>query len=393
MALSVQTADALKPRATRYEVPDGRVRGLFLIVQPSGAKSWCIRYRHGGRTRKLVLGPFGPGGLDLLRARAMASERLLQVHAGRDPAGEKAAAKQGDTLRAVADRYITEHLRPHVSVGHAEETERVFKMLILPRLGSRALSEIRPADVLALMNAQTARGFPLVGNRVFIVLRAFFAWCKRVLLIQDSPCAGLRKLTPEKPRDRVLTDDELRRLWRACETIGYPFGPLVRLLMLTGARRQEVAGITWTEVDLDAATWTLPGSRTKNGREHVVHLSEPALAVLRSVPVIAGRDLLFSTTGATPVSGFSRVKRMLDKTMGHPPAWVIHDIRRTVVSGMARLGVQIAVAERAVNHVSGTLGGLVAVYQKHQFFEERRAAFDVWAAHLVTLLDARDGTK
>ena len=226
-----------------------------------------------------------------------------------------------------------------------------------------------------------------------------------------SPCAGVRKPTAETARDRVLSDDEVRWLWKACDEIGYPFGHITRLLLLTGTRREEVRALPLRELNLPDRLWTIAAARTKNGLEHEVPLSEAAVAVIEAAPRIQGRaGLLFTTTGETPVSGFSRAKRRLDASMvkmareeaaerGDDPdsiaiaPWRLHDLRRTVASGMARLGIALPVIERCLNHVSGSFAGIVGVYQRHSFADEKRAALDAWAKDVGGIISGPSDAK
>ncbi len=209
-------------------------------------------------------------------------------------------------------------------------------------------------------------------------------------MIVSNPCTDVRAPTAEKSRDRVLSDVELQAVLQACDRLNEPFGALIRLLALTAQRRDEVGQMTWREIDLDARLWTIPKERAKNGIAHEVPLSEPAVRVLANVHRITGsRGLVFTTTGETPVSGFSKVKKRLDVALPDAPSWVLHDLRRTAASGMARLGINLPVIEKVLNHTSGSFGGVAGVYQRHQFADEKRAALDAWAAHIEAIAGRR----
>jgi len=184
----------------------------------------------------------------------------------------------------------------------------------------------------------------------------------------------------------ILTDDELRALWAAADALEHPYRGFVQLLILTGQRRTEVAGLRWSEIDLGGAVWTLPASRAKNKVEHAIPLSGPAIAILRSVPRIAYSEFIFTISGRTPVRGYGIIKHRLDRLMPDIPPWVLHDIRRTVASGMAGLGINLPVIEKLLNHVSGSFGGIVGIYQRHDFAEPKRAAMDAWARHVEALV-------
>jgi integrase len=293
------------------------------------------------------------------------------------------------------ERYLAEHVRPNLKESTANEIERLGEKLILPKLRRRKLAEIAPHDIKALVAAQKARGAPMQGNKVFVTIRGFFNWTRRELLLTESPCAGLQKPEPDGTRDRVLSDHEIRWVWRACDEIGFPFGPMTKLLLLTAARREEVRGIVQRELDRDAHLWTLPGKRTKNGREHAIHVADATMAVLKAIPKIRNSaGLIFSTNGETPCSGFCRAKTRLDTLMAQYAKadgkefepWRIHDLRRTAASGMARIGIALPVIERALNHVSGSFAGIVGVYQRHEFTAEKATAFNAWAGYITRLV-------
>jgi integrase len=206
-------------------------------------------------------------------------------------------------------------------------------------------------------------------------------------VIVTNPCTDVKAPTAEKSRDRILSDDELRAILQACDQLNEPFGALIKLLTLTAQRRDEVGQMTWREVDIDARLWTIPKERAKNGIAHDVPLSDSAVKVLAGVRRIASsRGLVFTTTGETQVSGFSKAKKRLDAAVPSAPPWVLHDLRRTAASGMARLGVNLPVVEKVLNHTSGSFGGVAGVYQRHHFADEKRAALEAWAAHVETIV-------
>ncbi len=236
-------------------------------------------------------------------------------------------------------------------------------------------------------------------------VRRLFAWAVERGIIEASPAASIAAPGQEQSRDRVLADDELRAFLKACDGMREPFGPLLRLLLLTGQRREEVAAMPWSELDLASAIWRLPASRTKNKRASDVPLSEQSVMLLNGLmhrsPLVFPAQ--FSRNGHTsprPLSGFGRAKERLDKLMLEEmrktdpeatlPAWTLHDLRRTTASGMARLGIAVHVVEKLLNHVSGTFSGIVGVYQRHDFMAEKRTAAQAWANHLDSLTERRD---
>ena len=239
-----------------------------------------------------------------------------------------------------------------------------------------------------LLDKIVDRGSPVMANRTLAALRRMCGWAVERGLIEVSPCEKVKAPSAERSRDRVLSDDEVRALWAGCDAIGWPFGALFRVLLLTGQRRDEVANLRWSELDLDTGLWTLPRERAKNDQVHTVPLSAPVLAILRGLPRVG--DFVFSTNGRTPVAGFSKAKDRIDRVMaGTGPAlphWVLHDLRRTAASGMARLGITLPAIEKVLNHTSGSFGGIVGVYQRHSFADEKRHALDAFAAFVERLV-------
>lgn len=418
-ALTAKSVESVQPNGkSRREIPDARMPGLYLVVQPSGAKSWAVRYRHGGRPRKLTIGPFP--AFDLKAARDRARNALDAVDEGKDPAREKRKAKAAakvdapdrDLVPAVFSLFVDRYARPKNRSWR--EGARLLGLLPDPakpdqlmmkkggvawRWQDRRIGEVTKRDIIELLDDIVDRGASTSANRTLDALRTLFRWCSDRDMIAISPCQGVRDPSPETVRDRVLTDDELRLVWRAATAQGYPFGDLVKLLVLTGQRRQEVAGMTVDELDFVRRVWIIPAARSKNGEPHEVALSDPVAAILKSLPHIGGDGYLFTSTGLTPISGFSRSKRRLDDLMlaaakegsAHPSKvriaeWTRHDLRRTVASGMAALGVAPHIVEAVLNHKSGTIKGVAAVYNLHRYEAEKREALEAWGRHVEALV-------
>jgi len=391
--LTVRAIETAKIASARREVPDGLLTGLYLVVQPTGKRAWCVRYRHNGRSRKLTIGPWP--AVDLSAARNLGAKALRAAAEGRDPATEKkqARAMRADGIEAVASRFIELHCRRANRPRTAEETARLLKLHVLPRWRGRLVGEITRRDVLEILDLVVEAGTPIAANRTLSAVRKMFNWCVARDIITVSPCAGVKPPTPERSRDRVLTDSELRLVWQAAGAIGYPFGSAVELLILTGQRRDEVAKMEWSEVDLNARLWILPRGRVKNNQQHEVPLSDAAVAVLGEFPRI-GTRFAFTTTGECASNGYSKNKRRLDALLPPDmPPWRLHDLRRTVASGMARLGINLPVIEKVLNHSSGSFAGIVGVYQRHSFAEEKRVALNVWGRFVGGLVSEVPPTK
>ena len=387
-ALTSKTIETIKPGSVRREIPDAHMPGLYLVQQPSGAKSWAVRYRSGGRPRKHTLGAWP--AVDLKTARALGSKALRAAAEGRDPGREKAQARaKADTIATVAAQFIERHCKRSNRPRTARETQRLLDLHVLPRWRGRLVHEITRRDVLELLDRVVDSGRPIAANRVLSAVRKMFNWAVARDIIAASPCAGVKPPTAERSRDRVLSDAELCAVWLAADKVGWPFGPLVKLLALTGQRRDEVAGMTWKEVDAERRLWTLPPGRTKSNRPHEVPLSDAAIAVLESLPRIAGEYVL-TTNGTSPASGYSKGKRRLDALLPPTmPEFRLHDLRRTVASGMAGLGINLPVIEKVLNHSSGSFAGIVGVYQKHEFSDEKRHALEAWGRFVTDLVSDR----
>jgi len=384
--LTVRTVETIKPGPARQEISDRHLPGLYLIVQPSGHRSWAVRYRAGGRNRKHTLGAYP--ALDLKTARELAGKAFRAVAEGRDPGREKAQARtlQPDTVEAVAQLFVERHCLRANRPGTAAATQGLLKLHVLPRWRNRLLRDITRRDVLDLLDRVVDAGTPIAANRTFAAIRKLFNWCVARDIIAVSPCTGVKRPSAERSRDRVLSDEELRNVWRAVDQLGYPFGTLIQLLVLTGQRRGEVAGMRWSEIDVKGSLWRLPPGRVKNAKGHDVPLSRAALDILASLPRI-GETFVFTTTGVKPMGNYGWGKQRLDALL--PPdmqSWRLHDLRRTAASGMARLGVNLPTIERLLNHTSGSFRGVAGIYQRYDFAQQQREAVELWGRHMLTLI-------
>jgi len=393
----------------RREIPDGKVGGLYLIHQPSGEKSWAVRYRFGRLPKKLTLGSYP--ALDLATARRRAQEALGDVAGGKDPAAVKQASRaaaraereaEHDLVERVVDLFIERYAKP--KTRDWRETERMLNREVVARWKGRRLSALTRVHVHEMIDSILDRGALIRANRVFAQFRKLCNFAVERGIIAVSPCTGVKMPSLERSRDRVLDGAEIKLAWQAFEAIGWPFGPIGELLLLTGARLGEVSDARWAEIDLAARTWTIPASRAKNRRTHAVPLSDDAVRILEGLPRFEKSDFVFTTTGSTPVSGFSRAKRAIDRTVlqlrreeaeAHVddpaqvkplPPWRLHDIRRSVATNLQQLGVRLEVTEAVLNHVSGSRAGIVGVYQKYGFETEKRQALDAWSRRLAEIV-------
>ena len=383
--LTKSAIDALSTPKSDVIYWDSSCPGFGVKVTPKGRKVFIVLYRNGSagsKLRKYTIGPYGR--VTLHQARVAAQKVFAAKLEGRDPAAEKREAKR----RMVADRvedlleiYIAQRLSQNRSGG---EIARLLRREIGKTWNGRSIHEISKREVVEVVTAIEQRGAPIAANKTLKTIKTFLLWCVGRAVLDQSPAEGVPLPSKEVARDRVLDDQELAQVILAARQIGGPYGGIVELLALTGQRREEVAQLNWQELDVKQRIWTIPKSRTKNGKAHVVHLSDQALAVLKHVDQQG--PLVFSLLGTKPFQEFSRAKSLLDQISG-VSAWRLHDLRRTCVSGMARLGVAPHVADKILNHQAGTISGVAAVYQRHEFLAEREKALDIWGAHVGKLLN------
>ena len=381
------------PVGDRFDVVywDADLPGFGLRVLHSGARSLVVRFRIGRRQRLITLGKVAE--LEVLEARRQAKGILWQAAAGLDAQAErqarrKAAAKPtAETFGEVAVLYLE-----HGIAGRRQVTCDMRRRHLTRDwhpLHKRPLAEIGRREIAARLLELARSNGPVSANRARSSLNAFFVWAMGQGMAEANPVAGTVAPGEERARERTLTTLELRALWRATEGAG-EYNAIMRLLLLTGQRREEVAALRWDEIDFERALWVLPGTRTKNKRAHEVPLSEQVLTILHDLPRREGRALLFGQ-GSGPFSGWSQSKARLDKRMrealGTAPApWVLHDLRRTAVTGMAEIGISPHVIEAVVNHVSGHKAGVAGVYNRATYAAEKRKALQAWADHINRIL-------
>ncbi len=367
--------------------PDLELPALNLRVFASGHRSWIVRYRVGPRQRAVTLGSVAE--LSAGEARRRAREILAQVRLGRDPAAEKAKAREAAaaTFGAIAEAFLEERaaeLRP----ATLREYRRHLQIYLAPWRPLPAV-ELDRATIARRLAALAKASGAVTAARTHATLSALFSWAIRrgLLKLDANPAALAWKPEPPPARDRVLSLEELAAIWRATDPAS-DFGAIVRLLVLTGCRREEAGGMTWAELDLERGAWLLPATRTKNRRPHLVPLSPPARALLEQRPRRYGRPFVFGT-GANGFVGWSHAKARLDaalpEALGRPIApWRLHDLRRSVVTGLAEHGLAPPhIVEAIVNHASGHKAGVAGVYNRAAYEPEKRSALDRWAALLL----------
>ena len=391
-----------KANVARLKVPEGKsesivfdddLPGFGVRIRAGGKRTWIAQYRIGAKQRRMTLGTIK--ALDEGEARKSARSALSKSHLGHDPQMEKIErrAQAALTLGSVVEVYLSRaeaRLKPRSFL----EVQRHLRQHWGP-LAEQALANVRRSDVSARLASIARNNGPFAANRARAALSALFSWAIGEGLADTNPVTGTNKAIDEISRDRVLSDEELSLIWRFAG--GGAYGAIVRLLFLTGQRREEVGGILWRELRLADGVWSIDASRTKNGLAHDVPLSAPAIAILQELERRDGRVLVFGE-GAGPFQGWSNAKSALDarvqRALGEIhgdgfalKVWRLHDIRRTVATRMADLGVQPHVIEAVLNHVSGHKAGVAGVYNRASYAAEKRAALDLWARHVVALVE------
>ena len=370
-ALNAKTVESFKPSEKRYEVHDLLCPGFSLRVYPTGRKVFTVKYRYGLKQRRLPLGVYPR--LSLSQARDNALEALRLVDGGIDPAARR--RQLGMRVETICDDFIRQYARPRNRSW--KEAERILQREFVAVHGQRDIREIQRPDILELMDAAIERGAAYQANRIHSNMRKLFNWCVERGIVETSPVTGIKPPTREQARDRVLVDGVIQLLLRACANEPYPYRQFVPLLLATAQRRGEVSKMRWSEIDLDAKVWVISAELSKNGKPHVVPLNDFALSLLGEVPRFADCDWVFTTTRRAPISGFSKALRHIH-AQSKTAEWRFHDLRRTAASGMARAGIAPHVVEKVLNHISGTISGVAAVYNRYGYDAERRNALEKW---------------
>lgn len=412
-------AVAVPKEGARAYLWDDALKGFGVMVTPAGSRSYLVQYRIGGRgapTRRYTIGKHGsPWTAETARDRAvdilqMVRKKIDPVEADRAHL-QQAMASRADAERLAftpyADDFITRHVEAR-GLRSAEDIKSVFRRDLKPYFGTKSIRAIRRADIQGCLDLVCARSGS-AANKAHKWLRKMFGYAVNRGDLTSSPMEGMSPPHQEGRRQRVLRGQELALVWRAASDLGEPWSSFVHLLVLLGQRLREVAGMRWEELDLVSSTWVIPGARTKNKRDHLVPLAPMVSDILKALnagcPSKSGP--VFTTNDSTSVSGFSKLKRALDKKvherimslgtdrgeLAQMQPWVFHDLRRSVGTGCQSLGFPIEHTEAVLNHVSGKRGGLAAIYQLHDYRTEKSAALGAWARHVQGLLSEAAETK
>ena len=391
-------AKAKPPITGRAEIWDAALPGFGLRISEKGHKSWVVMYRLGGRAapkRRVTLGSYP--ALSLAKARERARDIFAQVSDGDDPAASAAIPEPIATpkFEAIAEEFIRRYAKPKNRGWRRQEADIAREFT--PHWGTKPITGIARRDVLDVLDRISDRASPMRANRYLALIRKVFTWCLERGILENSPAANIKPPGREVARDRVLSDDEIRSMWLCCDEVGHPFGAILKLLLITGQRREEVGQMRWADLDLEKGSWTIPRERSKNGVANEMPLSSLALSIINALPRFEGEALVFPARNGSgqAASGYSKAKRRLDRLMVQRrvadeipavPEWWLHDLRRTAASGMARLGVPPHVIERVLNHISGSQSGVAGIYNRYGYLPEKRHALEDWATEVEKIV-------
>lgn len=375
--LNDKKIQSMKASHKRQELWDLSLPSFGMRVSKSGQKSFFVMCRENGKQKRVSLGKYPL--VSLSEARDLARDKLRLVSQGL-PLEEK--KPELITVETVFNSFIEIYAKKKNKDW--KRTEQRLKLSLIKDCGSIDIRSVTRENINAMLDRIEARGASIQANRAHAGASKFFKWCAERGYIEDSPMRHISKPSKENPRDRVLSDDEICTIWQEAVKMRYPYGPLIQILMMTGQRKSEVSEMCWSEINLKDKVWMIPKERAKNGHSHAVPLSDQLLRILDNLPQFLHSDYVFTTTGKKPISGLGKTKSRLDSATGVKD-WIIHDIRRTVASGMARLKVPPHVVEKILNHTSGTFSGVAGVYNRYGYDDEKRAALCVWEDYVLKL--------
>lgn len=386
--LTAPTVERIKPpKSGQEEHFDLGYAGLALRVSHGGVKSFVVLYRFDGKPRRLTVGRYPE--VTLATAREAWRRTREAVASGIDPAIKRGARAYEPSMNF--EHVVREWLqRDQADTRSLPQVESAVERYVLPFWGDRRVDEIGKRDVIELIDKIVDKGYATMARRVHAYLHRFFKWAKGRDIVTVNPLADLERRGKEASRNRVLTDGELAGIWRGADAVPV-YGDAVKLLILTGARREEISALKWSEIE-DGDTIKLSGDRTKTGEPHDVYLSSVTRSLVSQLPHVGNSGHVFTTNGRGHITGWSNAKAKLDEASG-VTGWTVHDLRRTLATGLQKLGVNSQTIEAILGHVGGSRSGIVGVYQRHSFEPEARAALEAWGAHVMALVEGQKPGK
>jgi len=362
---------------------DKNLSGFGLRVTETGHKTWVLAYRREGRLRWYTIGTYPP--LSLADARELAKDKLADAQKGKDPAGEKQELREAETFKVLADRYLSEWAARHKKESSAREDKRNIERSLLPEWGNRRANQVARRDVIALVDGIAARGAAIHANRILALISKIFNFAIGKEVVEANPAHLVPKPGKERRRDRVLSHNEIRAIWRSVEPESREAAALIRILLLSGQRRGEVRGMRWSEIDLEQGWWTIPAERTKNKLTHRVPVLGEVRRILEALSQARGgkTDFVFpGRSGNAPMASPQKLLARIIKRCG--VKFRVHDMRRTVGTGLAGLGVDRTVLKKVLNH--SEKGDVTAIYDRHGYDDEKRAALAKWDRRVAEIL-------
>jgi integrase len=395
--LTDRSLRAMKPASpgTRKMVWDAAVPSFGVRVTDKGKLTFIVMRRLLGKIVRRMIGQYPI--MTLAKAREGALEALRDIERGIDPKEKKEAERHAEAHRransfaSVAEEFISRHV---AKLRSGPEVKAAIRRELIGRWGARPITEINRRDIVHALEEIADSGRPYAAHKLFNYMSKLFGWAigRSLYGLEVSPCTGIKTsevIGKKEPRQRVLLDSEMAALWRAMAAIPYPAGPFVRILLITGQRLREVAEMRWPEIDLDKALWTIPPERMKGDAAHEIPLPPIAVEILKGLPRFTGPYVFTTTGGARPIGGFSKMKLRIDAAMKEPIApWRFHDIRRTMRTGLGALPVPNNVSELCIAHAQP---GLHRTYDLHSYRDEKRRAFELWAARLLSIVEPHGG--
>lgn len=372
---------SLKADTKRLDVHDTLLTGFGVRVTPKGLKTFFVVYRTNGKQKREKIGYYPQ--MSLSQARQKAQEFLIKASSGE--------LDKSQVRELTVEEAFNEFVEKHINIHNKDKTctrNRIYNNFVA-LYKDKSIKEITKLDIHNALDKMMKRDAPIQANRVLAGIKKFMRWCSQRDYIVSNPAIDLSPPAKETPCDRVLNIEEAQILYNYANKLGYPFGPYFQLLFLTGQRRNEVAKMKWSEINFETSMWVIPASRAKNEKEHNVPLSHQALKILRHMPRFSYSDYVFTTTGKTPISGMSKVKKTIQNNI-ELEHWTIHDIRRSVATRMAELKVPPHIIEKIINHASGIISGVARIYNQFGYDDEKREALQLWADYLM---DFSNGKK
>ena len=375
------------PSKGRIDITDSITQGLNLRITSNGVKSWCFAYRYGGKQRRMTLGRYPD--ISLIKAREIVRNSRADLAVGEDPyklREDKINAnvqKQEDqiTVRDMAKEFIELYAIPNTKKW--KTTQKFFDNHILPALGNNAVKEVRRKDVIKLLDKIKNSSHPTAANHVLSSLRKMYNWAIERDVLEFNPCSHIKKPVPIKERERVLNKREIKDFWDACNCVGYPYGPICKILLLTGQRCNEIATLKWSYVDEAEKIIRVPAENIKAGRGHDIPITDDVIKILNELPKFRGEYIFTTCHGKKHVAGFGKAKKQFLEKFNPTNDWRFHDLRRTCATNLAELGVPLHTISRVLNHAEG---GVTKIYARHSYLKEKRDALNLWASELNKII-------